>query len=225
MWELISTFCKLLSLFLPTSNSKWSLSLSLLDGFPSKHMWFIWNLSTRRSGAKGYFPGLDLDVSIRPGGHQTFLWIQGAWMPRLVRLKPGLCWDARAASWCHIRTQSPCQGRFMGWSHWQVCRMGSQERGDSWHALATHKPCWGITSDTVSGGRQGKSQMTPEEQENWLTYFLLFLFLQCGDNFGTFCGSSRRYLNCCLQRGCWGSCLPHWRNRIVHTEENWTFDT
>lgn len=95
----------------------------------------------------------------------------------------GLRAHARADSW------GEDTGRFATWA---------ARRGDSWHALATHRPCRGLTSDAVPGGRQGKSQMTPEEQENWLTYFLLFLFLQCGDNFGTFCGSSRRYLNCCL---------------------------
>ena len=78
-----------------------------------------------------------------------------------------------------------------GCRHWQVCHMGSQERGDSWHALPTCRPHGGITSDTVPGERQSKSQMTSEERENWLIYFLPFLLLQHRGQLGTFCGSPR----------------------------------
>lgn len=128
------------------------------------------------------------DVSIRAVGHQTFLWIQGAWMPGLVRLNPSLCWNATAGSWCHVRIQSPCQGWYMRYRHWQIWPHGQPR--ERWQlALITHMQTMGVggvTSDAVPGGRQSKSEMTPVEWENWLTYFPPFLLLQPGDKLGHF---------------------------------------
>lgn len=192
---------KLLSLLLPASDSQRSPSCSPLDCFPHKHKLVIRNLSIQPSGAKGLSPGLDLSSCQHPG----------CWLANIFLNAGPACQAPEAESWsllrccCRLRMSyqglEPLPRRVHGiWTLADLATWAAR-RGDSWHCYPHADHTGVVMSDAVPGGRQSGSEMTPEEQENSLTYFLPFLFLQLGDAWDILWYSQRGRLNCYLHSG------------------------
>lgn len=80
-----------------------------------------------------------------------------------------------------------------------------------------------VTSHGVPGGRQSESEMTPGEQENWLTYFLPFLLLQLGDNLGHSVVFQQGVFGLLpAQRRAQETCLLYWWNMAANTRDGHT---